>query len=191
MAKVRSIVIVIAVVLSGCSISAPVHETPGWDDLVADVQEDLSLVEPEPLPSPIEYDPVDPYLDLTRSSPNAVETNHEDLTVGQCFLYPYDENENLTEVVQVVPCKEPHYGEVYATGEFTTAAYSDDFDGMVWSACEDEFESYIGIDYWSSNLFIDYSYISELGWEQGLRGWRCYVIEADNENSGSVRGSAR
>ena len=178
--------------LTGCSTPVPVHDTPGWDDLVRSVRTELESIEPVEVPDPVEpVDPIDPAQGLTLSSPNAVETNLADLVVGECLLYPYDSNRALEDVVQVVPCDEPHYGEVYATGEFADAEYSDEFDGIVATACEERFDDYVGIGYWSSVLYYDYSYVSEYGWQRGLRGWRCYAVEPDYENEGSVRGTGR
>ncbi len=179
--------------LSACSAStpAPEHETPGWDDLVDRVKSELALIEPEPSHPEIDPDPVDPYADLARSSPNAIETEFADLVVGQCLLVPYDEDQDLMGIVQVVPCDEPHYGEVYATGEFTEEVYSDSFDEVVADACVAEFESYVGIAYEQSIYYFDYSYVSRYGWDLGLRGWRCYITEYDYEGIGSVQGSAQ
>jgi hypothetical protein len=158
--------------------------------LIEGVRGQLATIAPDPTPSPVvEFS--DPYANLTRTSPNAVQTNLHEVTVGQCILYPYDDSGDLMDVVQVVPCTEPHYGEVYATGEFTQDAYSSEFDGIVDAACEEEFEGYVGIDYWSSVLGYDHSYASQADWDQGLRGWRCYAVETDYENTGSVEGTHR
>jgi hypothetical protein len=162
--------------------------------MIDEVQSELATIEPNPAEpvSPAEpADPADPYANLTRTSPNAVATNLSDVTVRQCILVPYDADGNLMDVVQVVPCTEPHYGEVYATGEFTEEQYSEEFDGIVAAACEAEFEDYIGVDYWSSEFWYEYSYTSQYGWDLGLRGWRCYVVEADHENTGSLEGTHR
>jgi hypothetical protein len=179
--------------VSACSVAspAPEHETPGWGELVEQVQRELDLLEPDPPRYEVDMDPVDPYADLTRSSPNAVDTNLADLVVGQCILIPYDENQDLMDVVQVVPCEEPHYGEVYATGQFTEEEYSDSFDDAVADACVAQFEPYVGITYELSIYYFDYSYVSEYGWDLGMRGWRCYITEYDYEGVGSVRGSGR
>jgi len=185
--------VLVGIALSGCSGPAPTHETPGWDELIEEVHGQLATISPDLAPDPIDSvpDPVDPYAQLTRSSPNAVLSDLSDVVVGQCFLYPYDEDDELMDVVQVVPCTEPHYGEVYATGQFTQETYSDDFGMRVSAFCEKEFEGYVGIGYQFSELYFDYSYASQYGWDQGLRGWRCYAVEADYENTGSVEGTHR
>lgn len=180
--------------LSGCGGPVPTHETPSWAQLIDDVQRELAAIRPDPgdLVEPTDpIDLVDPYANLTRTSPNAVATDLADLTVRQCILYPYDENRELMDSVQVVPCTEPHYGEVYATGEFNENKWSDEFEFIVNTACSEEFEDYIGIDYGSSELYFDFSYTSEYGWELGLRGWRCYVLEPDYEYTGSLEGTHR
>ncbi|MBN2177447.1 MAG: hypothetical protein JW722_07305 [Demequinaceae bacterium] len=177
--------------LSGCSGPVPVHDTPGWGDLIASVQSELAAIEPDPIEPTIPPDPVDPHEGLTRFSPNAIAIDFADLAVGQCFLYPYDENEEFTGIAQVVPCEEPHYGEVYVTGEFTRIDYPDDLVDVIAASCEEGFEPYVGIDYWSSVLYYHFEYPTESGWDDGYKGWRCYAVEADYENVGSVQGSRR
>lgn len=186
--------VVAGIALSGCSSQAPTHATPGWDELIEGVHAELASIMPDPVPDPV-LDPGDESTDLftqlTQWSPNAVSTNLSDVIVGQCLLYPYDENDDLMDIIQVVPCGEPHYGEVYATGEFTQETYTDDFGDIVAAFCEEEFKGYVGVDYQSSELYMDFSYASQYGWDQGLRGWRCYAVDADYENTGSVEGTNR
>ena len=177
-----------AVALAGCSAPEPEHSTPGWDDLVVGVQSALTSVAPEPV---VTESAGDQTANLTTSSPNAVPMDLTLLVVGQCLLWPYDDAGDLKDVVQVVPCTEPHYGEVYATGLFTETDYSDTLADTVDNACKSDFAAYVGIDYWSSSLYYDYSYPSQAGWDAGSRGWRCYAYEGDDENAGSVRGSGR
>jgi len=185
-------VVTCGLALSGCAGTVPTHDTPDWPQLIEEVQSELDALQPdEPVQPTTTVPPDDPYASLTRTSPNAVPTNFEDVEKRECLLYPYDEAGALQDVVQVVPCVEPHYGEVYAVGEFTDDEWSEELDYTVQLACEEEFEDYIGIDYWSSELYFDYSYTSEYGWSQGLRSWRCYVIEADYEYTGSLEGTHR
>jgi len=136
-------------------------------------------------------DPGDPFAALTRSSPNAVPWEYEALDVGQCILWPYNADLALLDMAQVVPCDEPHYGEVYTVGTFPEGDYPANPDQTVATACEDDFESYAGIDYWSSEMYYDLSYPTEAGWRLGHRGWRCYAVDLGYENSGSIRGVGR
>jgi hypothetical protein len=192
---VAVVVLVGAMVLTGCSVSSPAtHSTPEWAGLIEEVSAELESLQPSlstedvTVPGP---DPVEPLPPVTTSSPNAVATDLANLEVGQCLLWPYDESLSLMEVAQVVPCNEPHYGEVYVVGAFSEADYPDDADAQVAAACETAFTSYVGIDYWSSVYYYDSSYPTESGWQSGSHAWRCYAIEADHENTGSIRGAGR
>lgn len=182
-----------ATILAGCSASNPAtHDTPGWDELIASVSSELHALQPSlGTDDGATPDPGDPYVALTRSSPNAVPTEFRDLQVGQCLLWPYDEDLLLRDVAQVVPCDERHYGEVYTVGTLPDGDYPAELDQTVETSCIDDFESYVGIDYWSSELYYDSSYPSEAGWQLGNRGWRCYVVDVGYENSGSIKGAGR
>ncbi len=191
--RVTAALFVGVVLLSGCSgPGAPAHSTPGWADLITSVASDLEALQPSPASTePVTSSPADPTAPLTTSSPNAVPTEFSDLEVGQCLLWPYDASSSLLDLAQVVPCNEPHYGEVYVVGTFPEGDYPADLSSTVADSCVSAFPNYVGIDYWSSIYYYDSSFPSEEGWRSGERGWRCYVIESDHENSGSLRGAGR
>jgi hypothetical protein len=182
-----------ATILAGCSTSSPAtHDTPGWDELIASVSSELHALQPSlGTDDGATSDPGDPYVALTRSSPNAVSTNFWDLQMGQCLLWPYDEDLALLDLAKVVPCDERHYGEVYAVGTFPDGDYPVNPDKAVETSCVDDFESYVGIDYWSSELYYNSFYPSEEGWQLGNREWQCYVVDVGYENSGSLKGVGR
>lgn len=181
-----------ALALAACTGPVPVHETPGWGDSIAAVQAELATIEPDPTPLDTPEPAEDPAAPLTTTSPNAVATAWTDLVVGQCVLWPYDEVGDMSDIVQVVPCEEPHYGELYATGVSGLETYGDaELSAEVDAACEAAFEDYVGVGYWQSAYYFDYTRPTQLGWDSGVRAWRCLVIEADYENSGSLRDVAR
>ena len=72
-------------------------------------------------------------------------TASSDLSVGDCFLYPA--NDDLIPArVQTVSCAEIHFAEVYGT----TAAGDTD-------SCVDLFEAYTGAEnYWATNYIIGF-----------------------------------
>lgn len=176
--------------LTACVGPVPVHETPGWNDSIAKVQAELAAIAPEPDETP--GDSEDPTALLTMSSPNAVLTPWVDLLVGQCMLWPWDQEGYPVASVKVVPCDEPHFGEVFVTGESTMTTYSEVLlDVEVDEECELAYEEYVGVDYWDSEYYLSYTYPGEEHWNEGSRGWRCFVYEADHENTGSLRGAMR
>lgn len=173
--------------LAGCATVTPTsHDTPGWDDRVSEVQDQLIELAPSPAPAESPAAAPDPG-GYTTSSPNGVATGFAELVVGECILYPYDEQWNFADIVSVVPCDEPHYGEVYATGELSQSSYSADLATGVADSCVAAFAGFVGGDYWSSSLYYDYTYPSQVGWDDGLRRWTCMVVEGDYENTGSLR----
>jgi hypothetical protein len=120
------------------------------------------------------------------------------LTVGDCITSPYSEEElaegNYVFVdPEVVPCSEPHYGEVYAlAGVGGAGRPSDDaFAALYQQLCEGPaFETYVGISsYWESALYYYVLYPSDLAWKEGGREIVCLLVEEDESTIGSLRGS--
>lgn len=120
----------------------------------------------------------------------ASEGNVFSLEVGQCFDEPTgDEVQN----VEIVDCDEGFDAEVYALfdlpeGDFPGAdeAASGAFDG-----CLSRFESYVGIDYFESEIFLDALYPTAESWEQGDREVVCFLYEPGVRLQGSQQGAAR
>jgi hypothetical protein len=179
-------------ILAACTGPVPVHETPGWSDSIAAVQQELASIQIETTPIATPEPTGDPGANLTTTSPNAVPTAWVDLRVGQCVLWPYDAVGDLGDMAQVVPCAEPHYGELYSIGVSALATYVDaDLQAEADAACETAFTGYVGMDFWHSIYYYDFTYPTQSGWDNGGREWRCLVIESDNENTGSLRGVAQ
>ena len=76
-----------------------------------------------------------------------------DLRVGDCVPDEMDAGEHLT--MDVVPCSEPHHGEVFATfdldGEYTNQP---EIDRLSDAGCLDRFEDYIGVPPRQSELRV-------------------------------------
>lgn len=112
------------------------------------------------------------------------------LKVGDCFD---DESSNSTGVsdVPVVDCADPHDNEVYADTELPDGSYpgeasisetGDEF-------CLNEFEGYVGKDYYESVLRISYFLPSTQSWADGDRLITCYAYQLETKTEGTIKGS--
>ena len=96
-------------------------------------------------------------------------TAAQDLRVGDCFLYPQDDDLNPDRVV-TADCTQVHFAEVYAT---TGAGDTESCVGL--------FEAYAGVEnYWATDYIIGFMDVSE-------SQMHCYIYAA-SDFSGSVAG---
>jgi hypothetical protein len=122
------------------------------------------------------------------------------LTVGDCITTFYSEEtsedgEFLFVDPTVVPCSEPHYGEVYALAGIGGVAPPSDatFEAHRRQLCEGfAFEDYVGVsDYYESAIYYDTLYPNDSGWKDGFREMVCVLAEDGGITSGSLKGSGR
>jgi len=108
-----------------------------------------------------------------------------ELTVGACFDEPTVETE--VEDVQQQPCNEPHDAEVIAVlthpaGTSEPYPVVSGFDDYILENCVPAFESYLGKDWETDNMFsIGYFRPTLTGWADGDRGFTCYVSRSDGQ----------
>jgi len=120
------------------------------------------------------------------------------IKVGECFNDETEEGETVTEV-QKVDCAEPHIWEAYES------VILEDGDGTypgeevvierAQTDCKASFETYVGLDYDSSTLYLSYYYPTEETWtEINDREILCIVTTGEDfatKTTGSVKGSAK
>lgn len=117
-----------------------------------------------------------------------------DVRVGDCF----DLNDvNVEEVgdVRAIPCDEPHHYEAYFARDLEAGTYPtrSALDAEFETRCLPAFESYVGSDYETSELYVTTFEPTPAGWDDGDRGILC-VISTENAATpltGSVRDSGR
>ena len=128
-------------------------------------------------PTPIVFDPSDP--------PNlaGVSIDPSELDEGDCFnQYVFrDATEFLQQVTTVVGCRGPHDREAYFRTEYPAgeaAGYplDDELERWADSACLDEFEAFVGLEYVLSALEIGAIAPSFESWGDGDRAIVCYVF---------------
>jgi hypothetical protein len=123
------------------------------------------------------------------SSAGRVSVN--DLRPGDCF-----NSGDETEISDVdgVPCDEPHKWEVFAVDTHEAPALPSDaeLDTVFGSICLDEFASYVGAPYESSEIYASMISPSEGSWADGDRTFTCVLYDPeDAELTESLRGAAR
>jgi hypothetical protein len=95
--------------------------------------------------------------------------------------------------LQTLPCSEPHSEEIYAAvtlpeGDFPgTEAMNAQADEL----CAAESESFVGLPYEESVLYLTYLTPTREGWVRGRPRGRCSVYDPEGEVSGSLRGVER
>ncbi|NIN50777.1 MAG: hypothetical protein GTN62_11790 [Gemmatimonadales bacterium] len=121
------------------------------------------------------------------------QTSVFDIGVGDCFDDPSEVDQ--VSSVQVVDCAEPHDNEVYAVFDYTGGIEFPGEDEMEFAAndgCIGRFESFVGIDYFESEIFVSAFWPSPDSWEDGDREIVCFVYEGDfSKITGTLRNAAR
>lgn len=120
-----------------------------------------------------------------------------DLRKGDCFNDPQQGTPGegyLSELVEVLPCDEPHEAEVFHVLELELPAFPTTDELQRESrACRGAFRDYVGDGYAGPPLVYSYFSPSERDWNYlGDRTMHCVVLDESGEPlEGSVAGGAR
>lgn len=111
-----------------------------------------------------------------------------DLQVGQCL--EDRPGEGSTSEVTVVSCDQPHGLEMFAAFPVDGVAYpgEDEISEKARDGCRAEFESFVGTEYWKSELEMHFLYPSSDGWSAGDREVLCGIYNGSESTTGSLRG---
>ena len=114
-----------------------------------------------------------------------------DIRVGDCF----DDSDGWGDEISSlpgVPCSEPHDNEVFAVFDLNVNTFPEGnaLGEMVFDACLDRFQGFVGRDYESSSLDIMTLYPSRESWSQrNDREVVCAVYDMEAKKlTGSVGG---
>ncbi len=121
------------------------------------------------------------------------------VSVGDCVADYRDslttDGESLVfHGMDVVPCDQAHYAEVYVIAELATDRPPRDDDAWTYlrAACEGEaFADYVGVDFASTQLTYAWLYPADSWWLEGNHQLVCMVTNTDASVVGSLRGVAR
>lgn len=117
-----------------------------------------------------------------------------DLQVGDCFDHEFDETgEEEVGTVRGLPCSEPHAYEVFAIHSFGPGGYptEEEMDGVFVDQCLTAFDSFVGVVYEESELWVEMLFPTLEGWNEGDRSFTCFLFEPDIALTGSMRGANR
>jgi hypothetical protein len=90
------------------------------------------------------------------------------IEVGDCLNVPSEEGYSVVQSVEGVPCTQPHNAQAYAIFDLT--GFSDAFPGsaafeeQAAQGCYDRFQSFVGISYEQSALYINFLEPTEDSW---------------------------
>jgi hypothetical protein len=121
------------------------------------------------------------------------DMNAVDLRVGDCFDFK-DPNADELEDVTAMPCAQEHEYELFYTGSMPAGAYPADaaFDDFVTANCDPAFAAYVGMDYQTSALEVDWLAPTADAWRDGDRSIQCAVSDPQAaRRTGSLRGASR
>lgn len=113
------------------------------------------------------------------------------LDVGTCFTVDVDPDDGSGTTAVAESCDDVHTGEVYAVD----VVPGDGWPGgqavadTATVTCEDAFEDYVGLDYWSSTVAYGAVGPTERTWQDGDREVRCFAYVWTSERTGSLEGS--
>ncbi|NQX11981.1 septum formation family protein [Microbacteriaceae bacterium VKM Ac-2855] len=119
------------------------------------------------------------------------------LSVGDCLddttLSSAEDAETEVTSVPTVPCTEPHDFEVFANLTVPEAdAYPE--EQALWDQAETEcttaFETFVGLDYQSSQYDFSYYYPTSGSWDEGDRTINCLITLQGEKTTGSLSGVA-
>ena len=116
-----------------------------------------------------------------------------ELELGACLLDRQQPEEADVDVVEVVPCEEPHDSELFAR----LAVSEDSFPGTDYlireggSRCQSAFNDFIGVDFSASVFDFTFYYPTPSSWVDGDRSIFCLAHEPGVQRTGSLLGVAR
>jgi hypothetical protein len=117
----------------------------------------------------------------------------QQFTVGQCVNDPVVAEDGQQEVgtLPIVDCSEPHTGEVFYVEELTGSEVPADVASQADALCAANFESFIGLPYEESSLYLTSLYPTAASWSQGDRQIVCLIVDGEGDTmTGSAQGSA-
>lgn len=112
--------------------------------------------------------------------------------VGDC-IGSFEDGEQVSEL-PVVPCEDAHDQEVFAASTVPDAdAYPGD-DAVQTQAeadCSAEFETFTGVAYEESELYVNFLTPTEDSWAQGDREILCAIYDPAGQTTGTLKDAAR
>lgn len=98
-----------------------------------------------------------------RPTPEANVNSLAGWGLGDCIFDVTEMGGIITPTRAVVPCEEKHFGEVFAASPRPVDIDSDTFEYWAGNFCRKQFANYVGIEYGSSQYYLDYIFVDDTG----------------------------
>jgi len=128
------------------------------------------------------------------AAPGSEQVDVRDLKVGDCLADSPTGGEEVIFTVETVPCSEPHSAEIYAVVTLPEGDYPGEEAVVVQvdELCNAEFESFVGLPYEESVLYLNFLYPSdEQSWNAGYRWVTCAVYDPAGDTTGTLADANR
>lgn len=118
-----------------------------------------------------------------------------ELEVGTCISEDLVSSSGPVDAFTPVPCSQPHRAELFAAFNLPPGPYPSNAERTTFTVerCQGSpFESYVGRDYASSQVYVTGVFPDEAGWNAGSRAIQCFAHERDGSpTTGTYQNSNR
>lgn len=114
-----------------------------------------------------------------------------DVGLGEC-IQEFDAEEEISDLT-VIPCEQEHDQEVFAVFEVADGDFpgEDAFKTQVEEDCVAEFATFVGVDFYDSELDIQWLEPTEDSWGQGDRELVCTILDPAGPTTGTLADANR
>lgn len=131
----------------------------------------------------------DPERDESGSVTEGGDESVFEIAVGDCIS---DSATGQVSDLPVVPCDEPHVGEVYHTYDVPGDTFPGDFTQVATEQCEGAaFQEFVGMPYAESEIVYTTLEPTAQTWAEGDRELVCIAQDPAGNTTGSLRGANR
>lgn len=110
------------------------------------------------------------------------------IQVGDCFD---DAGTGEVSELPVVPCDQPHNNEVFHSYTIPGDTFPGDFTAVAEEQCNPAFQSFVGVDYNSSALYMTTLEPTSGSWAEGDRELLCIIYDPAGPVTGTLQGANR
>jgi len=130
----------------------------------------------------------DPERDESGAVTDGGDESVFDIAVGDCIT---DSSTGQVSDVPVVPCSEPHVGEVFHTYDVPGDTFPGDFTQVANEQCTPAFQEFVGMAYEQSALVYTTLEPTAQSWEGGDRELVCIIQDPSGNVTGTLQGANR
>lgn len=142
------------------------------------------------------FDTTTPTTTTTTTSPSTAATGEDTdifaIRVGDCLTQ--EVGSGTTSSTEIIPCSEPHSGEIYAGFDSSAPAFpgTDAMNTEAEDGCVARFTDFVGVPWQQSTLAISYFVPTNDSWDLANdREILCIIEDPTGPVSGTLQGSNR